>query len=173
MHTIKTFLILFAASSIYLHAGTIVKSEINSKQLNRTWKYTVYLPDNYNSRNERFPVIYLLHGNGDNENAWAPVYHVLDSLINNKLISPVIAVTPSGKKSWWVNSSEQFESAVIKELIPLIDSIYKTKATRENRMISGYSMGGFGALRYALVYSDLFSSQSSHFSQHLRLQLQL
>jgi enterochelin esterase-like enzyme len=57
-----------------------------------------------------------------------------------------------------VNSTERFESAVIDELIPLIDSTYKTFPKRESRMVFGYSMGGFGALRYGLVYSDLFSS---------------
>jgi len=154
----KMFLILFVIGSFLLHAGTVVKSEINSKQLNRSWKFTVYLPDSYNVGNERYPVIYLLHGNGDNENSWSKGYHVLDSLIANKIIPPVIAITPSGKRGWWVNSTERFESAVINELVPLIDSTYKTLANRNSRMLFGYSMGGFGALRYGLVYSDLFSA---------------
>ena len=83
---------------------------------------------------------------------------MLDSLILNKMIPPVIAVTPSGKSGWWVNSTEKFESAVINELIPYIDSTYKTLANRDSRMVFGYSMGGFGALRYGLVYPDLFSA---------------
>ena len=155
---IKMFLILFAVGSLWLHAGTVVKSELNSKQLGRPWKFSVYLPDSYKLGNERYPVIYLLHGNGDNENSWSIGYHVLDSLIGNKIIPPVIAVTPSGKRGWWVNSTERFESAVINELIPYIDSTYKTLAARNSRMVFGYSMGGFGALRYGLVYSDLFSA---------------
>ena len=155
LNKVIMFLFLFAAGSFWLHAGTVVKSELNSKQLNRAWKFTVYLPDSYNSGNERYPVIYLLHGNGDNENSWSNGYHVLDSLIANRIIPPVIAVTPSGKRGWWVNSSERFESAVINELIPFIDSTYKTLADRNSRMVFGYSMGGFGALGMAwfiLIY---------------------
>ena len=154
----KLLIVLFVLSNISLWAGIIVKSEMNSKHLNRKWKYSVYLPDNYYSADVRYPVIYLLHGNGDDENSWSKVCPVLDSLITNKIIPPIIAVTPSGKRGWWVNSSEPFEFAVINELIPLIDSTYKTLANRESRMISGYSMGGYGALRYALAYPELFSA---------------
>ncbi len=149
---------LFTACTMMLSASTIIKSEMNSEHLKRALKYNVFLPDGYDSSSAKYPVLYLLHGNGDNENAWSVIYRVLDSLISNKKIPPVIAVTPSGARGWWVNSSDKYESAVINELIPHIDSTCKTIKSRESRMVFGYSMGGFGALRYGLVYSDLFSA---------------
>jgi enterochelin esterase-like enzyme len=156
MSLISKSIIIFFISSISLFAGTVIKAKMNSKELNRSWNYTVFLPEDYDSLNKKYPVIYLLHGNGDDENDWENGYQILDSLINNKIIDPIIAVTPSGKRGWWVNTVERFESAIINELIPEIDSIYSTVSSREGRMIVGYSMGGFGALRYGLVYSDLF-----------------
>jgi len=154
---LKSAIVLFF-SSISLFSGTVIKAKMNSKELNRTWNYTVFLPEGYDSLNKKYPVIYLLHGNGDDENDWENGYQILDSLINNKIIDPIIAVTPSGKRGWWINTLERFESAVINELIPEIDSLYSSVSSREGRMIAGYSMGGFGALRYGLVYSELFSA---------------
>ncbi|MEW6194489.1 MAG: alpha/beta hydrolase-fold protein [Bacteroidota bacterium] len=153
---LKIILLLFMPA--YVFGGTIVKSELESKELNRKWKYSVYLPDDYNTSGKRYPVIYLLHGNGDDENAWSPIYSVVDSLVKAGKIEPLILVTPTGERGWWVNSTEKFESAVINELIPEIDAKYFTTASRKGRMIAGYSMGGFGALRYGLVYSELFSA---------------
>ena len=103
----KTILILLMITSVSL-CGTFVKSEINSKELERQWTYSVYLPDDYNTEGERYKVIYLLHGNGDDENAWSPIYSIVDSLIHNDIIKPVILVTPTGEKAWWVNSKEKF-----------------------------------------------------------------
>jgi enterochelin esterase-like enzyme len=156
MSLISKSAIIFFLVSISPLAGTVIKTKMSSKELNRTWNYTVFLPEGYDSSSKKYPVIYLLHGNGDDENDWQNGYDILDSLINNKIIPPVIAVTPSGKRSWWVNTSERFESAAINELIPEIDSLYNTVSSRDGRMIAGYSMGGFGALRYGLVYPDLF-----------------
>lgn len=153
---LKNITICLLIFAVQARAGTVLNFEIFSKSLNHSWKYSVYLPDGYNTSGERYSVMYLLHGNGDNTSAWSPVYKTIDSLVACKLIQPVILVTPEGKKSWWVNSEEKYEDAVIKELIPLIDSVYYTSG-RNGRKIAGYSMGGFGALRYGLVYSNLFS----------------
>jgi enterochelin esterase-like enzyme len=159
MNTRALFLFVVLIYNLPLFAGTVVNSEIFSAQLGRAWKYTIYLPDNYNTSGERYSVFYLLHGNGDNTSAWSPVYSTVDSLTAAKKISPVILVIPEGKKGWWVNQVEKFEDAVIKELIPIIDSVYFTQG-REGRKVAGYSMGGFGALRYGLVYPELFSGSA-------------
>ncbi|MEO8399096.1 MAG: alpha/beta hydrolase-fold protein [Ignavibacteriaceae bacterium] len=152
---IFSILILLAVNSF---GGQLIHSKINSKELNREWNYTIFLPEGYSPQAEAYPVIYFLHGNGDDENAWQIGYDILDSLIWIGKIPPVIAVTPSGERGWWVNTLEHFESAVINELIPLIDSSYNTIRNRDGKMIAGFSMGGYGALRYALVYPNLFSS---------------
>ncbi|UOK59730.1 alpha/beta hydrolase [Bacillus sp. OVS6] len=70
-----------------------------------------------------------------------------------------MAVVPAAGNSYWVNSKKfgHYESAVIDDLIPHIDKKYNSIADRSGRFISGYSMGGYGALRYSMVYPDLFS----------------
>jgi enterochelin esterase-like enzyme len=150
------FVLSFFICFSFLNARKLIHSKLQSKELNREWSYSVYLPKNYNDIESTFPVLYLLHGNGDDENAWEPIYTIVDSLIECGKIEPVILVIPSGKRGWWVNSAENYESAVIKELIPQIDSDYRTIASRDGRLVAGYSMGGFGALRYGLAYSELF-----------------
>ena len=102
---ILTFFILFTMSSF---CGQVLHSKINSKEFGREWNFTVYLPDGYNQNIETYPVIYLLHGNGDDENAWQIGYDVLDSLIKIGIIPPIIAVTPSGKRGWWVDILRTF-----------------------------------------------------------------
>ena len=145
-------------SQTLLFGGTFIRTVLNSECLEREWTYSVYLPDNYSDKGTPYSVIYLLHGNGDDENAWEPIFYTVDSLIEHKVIEPVILVTPCGEKKWWVDGNEKIETAVITELIPEIESKYNAGRKRGKRMIAGYSMGGFGALRYGLVYSELFSS---------------
>ncbi len=154
----KFFLLFILFFQINSYSGNVIHKVLHSKELKRDWNYTIYVPDSYKEAAENIPVIYLLHGNGDDENAWQTGYDVIDSLIKNKKIPPIIAVTPSGKRSWWVNTLENFESAVIKELIPAIDSSFNTINSRNGRFIAGFSMGGYGALRYALAYPELFSA---------------
>jgi enterochelin esterase-like enzyme len=122
--------------------------------------YKIYLPKGYDKkRSEGYPVVYLLHGSEGNENSWDDFFEKLDEMIEKKEIEPLIAVVPAAGNSYWVNSKKHghYESAVIDDLIPHIDKKYNSIADRSGRFISGYSMGGFGALRYSMVYPDLFS----------------
>ena len=123
--------------------------------------YKVYLPKGYNANSKKtYPVVYLLHGSSGDENSWDDFWGKLDKMIANDVIEPVIAVVPASGNSYWVNSDKfgAYESAVIQDLIPHIDKKYKTKSNRSNRYIAGYSMGGYGALRYAMVYPELFKA---------------
>lgn len=122
--------------------------------------YKIYLPRGYDKkRSEGYPVVYLLHGSEGNENSWDDFFGKLDEMIEKKEIEPFIAVVPAAGNSYWVNSKKygHYESAVIDDLIPHIDKKYNSIADRSGRFISGYSMGGYGALRYSMVYPDLFS----------------
>ncbi|MEX2534513.1 MAG: alpha/beta fold hydrolase [Trueperaceae bacterium] len=137
-------------------AGTITTQEFESPTLGRTWNYNVYLPEGYESSNLEYAVIYLLHGSGGNESSWDEGLTVLDELIEAGEVPPAIAIAPSSGSSWWVDTSEPFETATVEDLIPHVDATYRTIGGREGRAIAGFSMGGYGALRYALAYPDVF-----------------
>ena len=100
--------------------------------------------------------------------AWLNVRSTLDELISNGDIPPMIAILPdmpsNDRASYYVDSAytgmlyraEAVETAFFKDLIPHVDSTYRTLANRESRIIGGYSMGGYGAIRYALAHPDMF-----------------
>ncbi|MDQ3398937.1 MAG: esterase family protein [Deinococcota bacterium] len=139
-------------------AGRIMTEEFSSSTLGRTWMYNVYLPDGYNSSNLEYPVIYLLHGSNGNESSWDEGIRVLDGLIQAGEVPPAIAIAPASGYSWWVDTLEPFETAITKDLIPHVDTTYRTIEDREGRAIAGFSMGGYGTLRYALVYPEVFGA---------------
>jgi enterochelin esterase-like enzyme len=144
----------------YAQSSALFVNSFFSQQLNRDWNYKIYLPAGYEDKSYLdYPAIYLLHGSDGNENSWDFIFPVIDSLINTNQMPPLIAIVPATGTSWWIDtSSDKFESAFIKNLIPEIDKQYHTNADRSGRGIVGYSMGGYGALRYALAYSEYFGA---------------
>jgi enterochelin esterase-like enzyme len=134
-----------------------------SKILGKEKKYSIYLPPAINQQVDSFPVLYLLHGLGGNETDWnrkGRVKHLADSLITNGVVSPLIIVMPDGENTYYLNrkdGSYQYEDYFFKEFLPMIEQNYPIKATKDHRYISGLSMGGFGALLYALHQPGLFS----------------
>ncbi len=126
-----------------------------------TLSYNLYLPHGYDQdAPTRYPVIYLLHGSGGTATSWNKFWPILDKLIEDKKIPPVIAIAPVSGNSYWVDSDKfgAVESAIINDLIPFLDSSYKTIPTRKGRGLVGFSMGGYGALRYSLAYPNLFAA---------------
>jgi enterochelin esterase-like enzyme len=129
-----------------------------SNNLNKTMEYNIYLPDNYN-KNVNYPVCYLLHGAYGNEDSWVKegdIKKTADELIDKKLIDPLIIVMPDAFiDSWYIDSPiYKMESAFIEEFIPHIENIFKVDGSK--RFIAGLSMGGYGSLRFVLLYPDMF-----------------
>lgn len=157
-----------AGSSAAALEGTIAAKSFHSATLGESVAYNVYLPSGYDTSGERYPVIYLLHGRGDSMGAWVQMKGTLDELIAAGEIPPVIAVMPdapwSDRASYYVDSAftgkgspgRPVETAFTKDLIPHVDATYRTVADRGARAIAGYSMGGYGAMRYSLAHPDLF-----------------
>lgn len=149
--------------------GNVTDSAFPSQTLKRDYDYQIYLPVGYDDSDVRYPVIYLLHGRGDDYYAWLNAVDILDRLIAEQAIPPLIAVMPdmpsSDRASYYIDSlytgedfpAEGVETAFFEDLIPYIDTTYRTIAQREGRAIAGYSMGGYGALRYALAYPEVFA----------------
>jgi enterochelin esterase family protein len=126
-------------------------------QPRRAWVYT---PPGYDqSPAARYPVLYLQHGAGENETSWTwqgKANLILDNLIAERKAAPMIVVMDHG---YAVRGGvDAFEDVVLKDLIPLIDSTYRTRADRHSRAIAGLSMGGGQALRIGLGHLETFAS---------------
>jgi enterochelin esterase-like enzyme len=153
-----------------LPAGTVQEGHFHSVALGSDAHYIVYLPHNYVTSGLRYPVIYLLHGKSGRMSDWLYVKSDLDRLIAEGKIPPMIAVLPdapySKGASYYVDSAfagsetvpagEKVETAFTRDAIAHIDTTYRTIPTREGRAVGGYSMGGWGAMRYALAHPDLY-----------------
>jgi S-formylglutathione hydrolase FrmB len=136
----------------------------NSSLMNQAVRYSIYLPPDYYVSNRRYPVVYLLHGYGDNETSWVQfgeADRIVDDQIKAGELPPMIIVMPNGGATWYINdyqSKVRYEDMFMQELIPHIDSSFRTRTQREYRAISGLSMGGFGSLALAMHRPELFGS---------------
>ena len=133
------------------------EEKLKSSLMGREMPYRVILPTGYSSRGEeRFPVIYLLHGLTGSYSNWTE----LTSLGIYAQAYKVIIVTPEGGNGWYTDSvanpSDKFESYIIQELIPEIEKKYRAIPARDKRAIAGLSMGGYGALKFGLKHPDKF-----------------
>ena len=128
--------------------------------------YHIYMPEQYYKENERrFPVLYWLHGTGGGLGGLQYLVTHFDSAIRAGKTPPMIVVFPNGlSSSMWCDSKDgrvQMETVVVKELLPHIDATFRTIASREGRLIEGFSMGGYGAARLGFKYHDLFGAVST------------
>lgn len=150
---------LSIASSTF--AGAVFSDAAGSQAIGRDVKFTVYLPDGYKESTQPYPVVYLLHGAGGDENEWRTkggAVETLDGLIKRGLMRPSVVVMPTvGPASWWANgAAEKSESAIMDDLLPYVESRYKVTRDRKGRAIGGLSMGGYGALNIALRHPEKF-----------------
>lgn len=125
-----------------------------SQILNHEVGYNIYLPPGYNDCDEKYPVVYHIHGWTGNESSdiWS-----LEEVYKNRQAITVFINAISSEENYF-NSLLQIESIIIKELIPHIDGQYKTETNRISRMMSGFSLGGNMAFYYAVKHHELFGS---------------
>jgi putative tributyrin esterase len=107
-----------------------------------------------------YPVFYLLHGLSDDHTIWSRRTSI-ERYVQNL---PLIVVMPDGGRGFYCDACEgpAFETAIIRDLIGYVDRMLPTKATREGRCIGGLSMGGYGAVKLALKFPEMFVSANSH-----------
>lgn len=164
----SSFTSLLACLLIYGVVGAqqpnVKTVSFQSDSVGRMMKYNLVLPANYDKGDQRYPVLYLLHGLTSNYTDWArmkvPEYASRMDLI---------VVMPDVGNSWYVNwaksengQKNNWEDSIIKDLIPHVDATYRTIARREGRAINGLSMGGYGGLMLGLKNHELFCSIGSH-----------
>lgn len=137
-------------------AVTVRDVSFQSASLGREMKYRVVLPAGYEGSSRRYPVLYLLHGLTGHYEDWESRTH-LDDYVSNL---PLIVAMPEGGDSWYTNSAsepqEKWEDYIIKDFLREIDSKYRTIQTRHARAIAGLSMGGYGAMKFALKFPNSF-----------------
>jgi len=143
-------------------SSEVISTTMYSEHLHLDWNYDVYLPAGYDSTaTTTYPVLYLLHGMYGNHTDFLEKFNsqkMLDTAITNNH-RPIIVVFVDGFNSFYINQNDglQVEDAIIKDLIPTIDAMYRISPDKEDHAIGGLSMGGYGAARLSLKYSNYFS----------------
>ncbi|MCS7230314.1 MAG: alpha/beta hydrolase family protein [Candidatus Kryptonium sp.] len=140
---------------------TIILDSLYSQSVAGYKKFNVLLPKDYNINEERYKVIFLLHGYSGNHNDWINKTSLVRYLENYSFI----VVTPEADNSWYTNSpvlkNRNYEDYIVKELIPYVEKKYRVISTKHGRAIAGLSMGGFGAIKIALKYPNMFQFAGS------------
>jgi S-formylglutathione hydrolase FrmB len=142
--------------------------EVSSAILHRQVKYCVILPPQYDADStKRYPVLYYLHGYGDSERTLVQSdgWDMLEQLWEDAKIGRFIVATPDAWNTYYVNArgdKEAYEDFLIREFVPAIESRYRALGVREGRALGGFSMGGYGALRFAFKYPEMFAAVAVH-----------
>jgi len=146
-------------------------SALKSRMLGDTVHYCVILPRNYDAPDpkgatQRYPVLYFLHGLGGDEQMLVKMggLTVIDDFREQHRIGDFLIVTPEAKASFYVNSADgkvRYSDFFLQEFLPYIEGKYRVERQRSARAITGVSMGGYGALRFAFAHPELFSAVSA------------
>lgn len=160
--TLVLFINTLSAQSSKVMDDLSMKSNI----LKSERKFAIYLPPDYDTSTRSYPVLYLLHGSGDDQTGWiqfGEVKRIADQAIMEGKATPMIIVMPdanSGERGYFNNINEKwnYEDFFFKELMPYVEKTYRIKQDKRYRAISGLSMGGGGSFIYALHHPELFSS---------------
>ena len=164
------FFILISGGSLAAQSR-IDCSAVDSRILKQVVHYCVHLPSGYDAvvarkPAQRYPVLYFLHGLGDNEQTLfnSGGWTLLDDLRKQHKMGDFLIVAPEGRRSFYINSADdkvRYNDFFLREFMPHIEGKYRIRPGRANRAISGISMGGYGALRFAFAYPQLFSAVSA------------
>ena len=166
----KLFSLLFIftiSSALIAQTGRVFDNlSMQSKILKMDRKYAIYLPPDYETSQRSYPVLYLLHGGGDDQTGWVQfgeVLHIADEAIKSGKATTMIIVMPDANtgKRGYVNDIKgewRYEDFFFEEFIPFIEKTYRIKPDKHYRAVAGLSMGGEGTYIYALHHPELFSS---------------
>jgi enterochelin esterase-like enzyme len=161
------FFILTLSSIMMAQTGKVSDNlSMQGKLLKMDRKYSIYLPPDYETSQRNYPVLYLLHGAGDDQTGWVQFGEVLtiaDEAIKSGVATAMIIVMPdasAGMRGYKndVKGEWLYEDFFFQEFMPFIEKTYRIKAEKRYRAISGLSMGGEGTFIYALHHPELFSS---------------
>lgn len=165
----RRLLVLFLFALPAFAQSRIDCKALSSHILGEMVHYCVLLPTGYDSATAKstyYPVLYFLHGLGENEQTLFKTggWNLVEDLRQQHKIADFLVVTPEAKASFYVNSSNgkvRYSDFFLQEFIPRIESNFRVAHGRRSRAITGISMGGYGALRFAFAYPELFASVSA------------
>ena len=168
-----TVLLVGCVSSVLLSpparaAGRAECVSLPSKILARAVPYCVLLPPSYDAeKTRRYPILYLLHGLGDNEQmlVHSGGMNLVEDLWEQHELGEFLIVTPAGGTSFFINSRDgkrRYEDFFLQEFVPGVEKRYRAQAGRGSRGIAGISMGGYGALHIAFRHPQLFAAVGAH-----------
>jgi len=137
-----------------------------SKILKTNRNFAIYLPPDYDTSQRSYPVLYLLHGAGDDQTGWVQfgeVLHIADKAINAGKATPMIIVMPDAYTTRLgffndIRGDWNYEDYFFEELMPYVEKTYRIKSEKRYRAVAGLSMGGGGSFIYALHHPELFAS---------------
>jgi enterochelin esterase-like enzyme len=159
---------LMISAAVFAQPGGKVSDNLSvpSKILKMDRKYAIYLPADYETSGRSYPVLYLLHGAGDDQSGWVQfgeVKNIADKAIAEGKCTAMIIVMPDGNtgQRGYFNSPKgdwNYEDFFFQEFMPYIEKTYRIRGEKRYRAISGLSMGGGGTFMYALHHPELFSA---------------
>ena len=147
-------------------AGLLIRERLTmySAILTQDVHFSVCLPVNYFAESKSYPVVYLLHGLGDDETSWLEYGRIKQYARQSEEAGqsvPMIFIMPEGFRSYYVNQADgsfRYLDMFVNELVPYIDSLFRTLPDRRHRALMGYSMGGFGAMMLHLKHPETFGA---------------
>ncbi|HTZ31866.1 MAG TPA: alpha/beta hydrolase family protein [Methylomirabilota bacterium] len=148
--------------------GRVECNALPSKILSRSVPFCVVLPPSFDQDKSRlFPILYFLHGLGDNEQSFihSGAWNLVENMREQHEITDFLIATPDGGASFYINSKDgktRYEDFLLQEFFPFIEKRYRVAPGRGHRAIAGISMGGYGALHLAFSHPQLFISVAAH-----------
>ncbi len=166
-NTLLALVILALSQLSFAQTGKVFDNlSMNSEILEMERKYAIYLPPDYESSERSYPVLYLLHGGGDDQTGWVQfgeVLRIADKAILEGSATAMIIVMPDanrGQRGFFNDPKNEwrYEDFFFEEFMPFVEKTYRIKGEKRYRAVSGLSMGGGGTFMYALHHPELFSS---------------
>jgi enterochelin esterase family protein len=162
-------LCLVAAPALASPSQILRSAEAPSLALGHPLGFALYLPPDYDQGHDKLPVVYLLHGAEATALDWVDQGHIqaiADKLIASHRLPPVIIVMPDGgPNSWYMDAptdgSGNVATAIEQDLPAYVERTWRARSDRRGRAIAGYSMGGYGALRFALMAPDRYGAAAA------------
>jgi S-formylglutathione hydrolase FrmB len=174
---LRKIIVILVLTATSFASSRVDCGKVPSKYIGTAVSYCALLPPSFDAnRTKVFPVLYLLHGLGDNEQTLinTGIWNMVEELQAQGKIGDFVIVTPNGGRSFYINAKStpnakaakqralNYEDFFMKEFIPEIERKFHSGGSRSRRAIAGISMGGFGALRTAFKYPQMFTAVAAH-----------